>query len=232
VYVADNGKKGLEAAFTHIPDIIVSDVMMPKMDGFELSKILKEDVRTSHIPIILLTAKDTIQDRTEGYSIGVESYITKPFSASLLQSRIFNLLEARRKIAQLISSNTANKNALMIESLNKLDNEFIEQITAIVEQNLDSDRIDVEFIADKMCMSHSTLYRKIKALSGISANEFIRKVRIRNAEQLLLTGKYSISEISYMVGINSTTYFRQCFKEEFGSAPSEYVKQIMGKGGE
>jgi signal transduction histidine kinase/ligand-binding sensor domain-containing protein/AraC-like DNA-binding protein len=227
VYAANNGKRGLEEAFAHIPDIIVSDIMMPEMDGFELSKRLKEDVRTSHIPIILLTAKDTIQDRTEGYAIGVESYITKPFSAGLLQSRILNLLESRRKIAELIHNNTANKNALMIDSLSQLDNEFIEQITAIVEQNLDSDRVDVEFIADKMCMSHSTLYRKIKALSGMSANEFIRKVRIRNAEQLLLTGKYTISEISYMVGINSITYFRQCFKEEFGLAPSEYVKQIM-----
>jgi ligand-binding sensor domain-containing protein/signal transduction histidine kinase/DNA-binding response OmpR family regulator len=228
VYSANNGKKGLEVAFAHIPDIIVSDVMMPEMDGFELCKILKEDVRTSHIPIILLTAKDTIQDRTEGYSLGVESYITKPFSAGLLQSRILNLLDARRKVAELINNNTANKNTIMIESLSKLDNEFMEQITAIVEQNLDSEQVDVEFIADKMCMSHSTLYRKIKALSGMSANEFIRKVRIRNAEQLLLTGKYTISEISYMVGINSITYFRQCFKEEFGAAPSEYIKQIKG----
>lgn len=227
IYTADNGKKGLKEAFAHIPDIIISDIMMPEMDGFELSKILKEDVRTSHIPIILLTAKDSIQDRTEGYNIGVESYITKPFSASLLQSRITNLLESRKKIAELINQNTVNKNAIIIESLSKIDNEFIEKITSIIEQNLDSDKVDIGFIADKMNMSHSTLYRKIKALSGLSANEFIRKVRIRNAEQLLLTGKYTISEISYMVGINSITYFRQCFKEEFGMAPSEYVRQIM-----
>ena len=204
-------------------------MMMPEMDGFELIKILKEDVRTSHIPIVLLTAKDSIQDRTEGYNIGVESYITKPFSATLLQSRIVNLLEARKKIAELINNNTTNKNVIITESLSKIDNEFIEKVTTIIEENLDSDKVDVTFIADKMNMSHSTLYRKIKALSGISANEFIRKVRIRNAEQLLLTGKYTISEISYMVGINSITYFRQCFKEEFGMVPSEYIKQIMNK---
>jgi len=227
VYTADNGKKGIKEAFAHIPDIIISDIMMPEMDGFELSKILKEDVRTSHIPIILLTAKDTIQDRTEGYTIGVESYIAKPFSASLLQSRITNLLESRRKMAELINKNTVNKNAIIIESLSKIDNEFIEKVTSVIEQNLDSDKVDVTFIAENMNMSHSTLYRKIKALSGISANEFIRKVRIRNAEQLLLTGKYTISEVSYMVGINSITYFRQCFKEEFGMAPSEYIKQIL-----
>lgn len=227
IYTAENGKKGLEAAFTRIPDIIISDIMMPEMDGFELSRNLKEDVRTSHIPIILLTAKDTIQDRTEGYDIGIESYITKPFSANLLQSRITNLLESRKKIAELVNKNTVNKNAIIIDSLSKLDNEFIEKITSIIEQNLDSDKIDVAFIADKMNMSHSTLYRKVKALAGMTANEFIRKIRIKNAEQLLLTGKYTISEISYMVGINSITYFRQCFKDEYGLAPSEYLKQIM-----
>lgn len=229
VYTASNGKKGLKEAYTHIPDIIISDIMMPEMDGFELSRILKEDVRTSHIPIILLTAKDSIQDRTEGYNIGVESYITKPFSASLLHSRVTNLLEARRKVAELINNNTANKNAIIIDSISKIDNEFIEKVTSIIEQNLDSDNVDVAFIADKMNMSHSTLYRKVKALTGMSANEFIRKVRIRNAEQLLLTGKYTISEISYMVGMNSVTYFRQCFKEEFGLVPSEYIKQIMNR---
>lgn len=229
IYTAENGKKGLKEALTYIPDIIISDIMMPEMDGFELSKILKEDVRTSHIPIILLTAKDSIHDRTEGYNIGVDSYITKPFSTSLLDSRITNILESRRKIAEQITKNSIDKNAIMIDSLSKIDNEFIGKVTSIIEENLDSDKIDVTFIAEKMNMSHSTLYRKIKALSGMSANEFIRKVRIRNAEQLLLTGKYTISEISYIVGINSITYFRQCFKEEFGLTPSEYIKHIMKK---
>lgn len=226
VYTAANGKEGLEEAYAHIPDIVISDIMMPKMDGFEFSKILKDDIRTSHIPIILLTAKDSIQDRKEGYNIGVDSYITKPFSAALLQSRITNLLETRNKLAELISKNTINKNAVVIDSLNKIDNEFIEKVTSIIEQHIDSDKVDVVFIADKMNMSHSTLYRKIKALTGISVNEFIRKVRISNAEKLLLTGKYTISEISYMVGINSIIYFRKCFKEEFGMVPSEYLRKI------
>lgn len=226
VHTAINGKDGLAKAYSHIPDIIISDVMMPEMDGFELSKILKQDIRTSHIPVILLTAKDSIQDRTKGYEIGVESYLTKPFSANLLQSRILNLLELRRKMAEQINKNTFDKNLTIIESLNKIDDEFIKKVTAIVEDYLDSDKIDVNFIAEKVNMSHSTLYRKIKALSGISINEFIRKIRINNAEKLLLTGKYTISEISYMVGFNSITYFRQCFKEEFGAVPSEYVKNI------
>lgn len=227
IRTANNGKDGLEDALIHIPDIIISDVMMPEMDGFELSRMLKQNISTSHIPIILLTAKDSIQDRTEGYNVGVDSYIIKPFSASLLQSRIINLLETRKKLAELINKNTIKKSDIIIDALNKMDNEFIKKITSIIEQNLDSDKIDVAFIADKMNMSHSSLYRKIKALCGISANEFIRKVRISNAERLLLTGKYTISEISYMVGINSITYFRQCFKNEFGVVPSEYVKKIM-----
>lgn len=227
VYTATNGKIGLEEAYKHIPDIIISDVMMPEMDGFEMSRLLKADIRTSHIPIILLTAKDSIQDKTLGYNIGVDSYITKPFSAGLLQSRMINLLDTRKKLAELISKNTVKKSATIIDSLNEIDNEFIEKVRSIIEQNIDSDKIDVSFIAEKMNMSHSTLYRKIKALSNISVNEFIRKIRISNAEKLLLSGKYTISEISYMVGINSVTYFRQCFKDEFGMAPSEYIKKIL-----
>lgn len=228
ILTADNGKDGLDKAFKYIPDIIISDVMMPQIDGFELSKILKENVQTSHIPIILLTAKDTIQDKAEGYSIGVESYITKPFSARLLQIRITNLLESRKRMAELVRNEAINKESLAIaESLSTLDREFIEKVTSIIEDNISSNDIDVEFIADKVFVSHSSLYRKIKALAGISVNEFIRKVRLRNAERLLLTGKYTISEVSYRIGISSPTYFRQCFKDEFGMPPSEYMKQKM-----
>lgn len=228
VHTAKNGREGIEKAYEHTPDIIISDVMMPEMDGFELSRILKNDVRTSHIVIILLTAKDTIQDRRQGYDLGVESYITKPFSAGLLQSRISNLLDTRKKLAALVSENTVSKTSIIKNSLNKLDNEFLEKITTIIEDNLERETIDVAFIAERMNMSHSTLYRKVKALLGISINEFIRKVRIRKAESLLLTGKYTISEVSFMVGINSLTYFRQSFKDEFGAIPSEYLKRIMG----
>lgn len=231
VYSALNGKDGLEKASIYIPDIIISDIMMPEMDGFNLTRTLKADIRTSHIPIILLTAKDNIQDRTEGYSIGAESYITKPFSASLLRARIKNLFDTRRKIAEQIQTDTSNseKSTVVTNSLNELDKEFIEKITDIIEENIDSESLDVNFIADKIFMSHSTLYRKIKALTDMTINEFIRKIRMKLAEELLLSGKYSISEISYMVGINSVTYFRQCFKDQFGLAPTEYLKKIRGE---
>lgn len=235
VITGSNGEEGKQQALNRIPDIIVSDIMMPVMDGITLCRQLKEDVRTSHIPVILLTAKDSLQDKEEGYEVGADSYLTKPFSASLLQSRINNLLDSRKKlIAQFQQTGTSHnpnshldeKRSIITEALSKLDNEFIEKITQLVEDNLSSEKIDITYLSDKMCMSGSTLYRKMKALTGLSTNEYIRKVKMQNAERLLLEGKYNISEIAYKIGMNSTGYFRQCFKDEFGVSPSDYLKQF------
>ena len=234
VITANNGEEGTQQALSRIPDIVVSDIMMPVMDGITLCKQLKDDVRTSHIPIILLTAKDSLQDKEEGYEVGADSYLTKPFSASLLRSRINNLLDSRKKlVAQFQAQSTpgnqidlSEKRIVIAEALSKLDNEFIEKITLLIEENLSSEKIDINYLSDKMCMSGSTLYRKMKALTGLSTNEYIRKVKMENAERLLLEGKFNISEIAYKVGMNSTGYFRQCFKEEFGVSPSDYLKQI------
>ena len=235
VLTAYNGEEGKQQALSRIPDIVVSDIMMPVMDGIILCRQLKEDVRTSHIPVILLTAKDSLQDKEEGYEVGADSYLTKPFSASLLRSRINNLLESRKKLiaqfqTQSVPGNQADlkeKRIVIAEALSKLDNEFIEKITLLIEENLSSEKIDITYLSDKMCMSGSTLYRKMKALTGLSTNEYIRKVKMQNAERLLLEGKFNISEIAYKVGMNSTGYFRQCFKEEFGVSPSDYLKQII-----
>ena len=232
VKTAANGKLGKESALKEIPDIIVSDIMMPVMDGNEMCRELKKDVRTSHIPIILLTAKDSLRDKEEGYQVGADSYLTKPFSASLLHSRIENLLQSRRNLANHFSANAAisNKAAVITESLNKLDNEFIHKINQLIEERLSSDKIDISYLSDKMCMSNSTLYRKMKALTGLSTNEYVRKIRMKHAEQYLLEGKYNISEIAFKVGINNLFYFRQCFKEEFGCIPSEYLKRLKETG--
>lgn len=235
VLTAYNGEEGKQQALSRIPDIVVSDIMMPVMDGITLCRQLKEDVQTSHIPVILLTAKDSLQDKEEGYEVGADSYLTKPFSASLLRSRINNLLESRKKLiaqfqTQSVPDNQADlkeKRIVIAEALSKLDNEFIEKITLLIEENLSSEKIDITYLSDKMCMSGSTLYRKMKALTGLSTNEYIRKVKMQNAERLLLEGKFNISEIAYKVGMNSTGYFRQCFKEEFGVSPSDYLKQII-----
>ena len=226
VITAKDGKEGCELAQARNPNIIVSDIMMPVMDGIELCKRIKEDMRTSHIPVILLTAKDSLQDKEEGYASGADSYLTKPFSAKLLHSRINNLLETRKKIASLLAlADTQPKQESAVSSLNKLDNEFLQKITQIIEENLEMEKMDIAFIADKMCMSHSTLYRKIKGLTDMSANEFIRKVKMRKGVELLMSGQYTISEIAYMIGFSSVAYFRQCFKDEYGMSPSDYVKQ-------
>ena len=236
VLTASNGKEGWNLAKVRIPSVIVSDIMMPIMDGIAFCKRVKQDMRTSHIPVILLTAKDSIQDREEGYAVGADSFIAKPFSARLLSRRIENLLEGRRKLAGLIAAKTVSSVGASTQealkdlgegnhTLNKLDREFLDKVARIIEENLSMEKIDVGFIADKMCMSHSTLYRKIKCLTDMSVNEFVRKVKLKKSVDLLLGGEYSIAEISDLAGFSSVAYFRQCFKDEYGMAPSEYLKQ-------
>lgn len=228
VHSAYDGRSGLEKAFEIIPDVIVCDVMMPKLDGFEVTQQLKKDIRTSHIPLILLTAKDTIEDKTEGYELGAESYITKPFSGRLLLTRIQNILNTRKMLAEQFGSK-AFKTDQVSTSLSTLDREFIKQVQSVIETNIDSDKLDVNFIADHLAMSYSSLYRKIKALTDMTINEYIRVFRIRKAEELLITGRYSISEVSFMVGMSSMNHFRKSFKEEFGMLPSDYIKSITSK---
>uniref|UniRef100_UPI00359C330A hybrid sensor histidine kinase/response regulator transcription factor n=1 Tax=Bacteroides ovatus TaxID=28116 RepID=UPI00359C330A len=228
VLEAVNGKKALEIALNCIPNIVISDIMMPEMDGIELCRSLKEDMRTSHIPVILLTAKDSIRDKEEGYENGADSYLTKPFSAKLLHSRVYNLLESRKKLAQLIADRTkASQPEEDVESLinlNKLDTEFLKKLTDLIEANLESEKLDLNFMTDKMNMSHSTFYRKVKGLTGLSANEFIRKVKLKNSMQLLKSRRYTIKEVAYMTGFNHLSYFRECFKKEFGVSPSDILK--------
>jgi signal transduction histidine kinase/ligand-binding sensor domain-containing protein/DNA-binding response OmpR family regulator len=230
VLTAADGKEGWEITQNRIPNIVISDIMMPVMDGIELCRHIKEDMRTSHIPVILLTAKDTLQDKEEGYAAGADSFITKPFSARLLNSRINNILENRRKIAGVITSIPETESEQKhIENerknLNKLDQEFLNKVTAIIEENLSMEKMDVAFIADKMCMSHSTLYRKIKGLMEMSVNEFVRKIKMKKGMELINSGQYSLAEVSDLTGFSSVAYFRQCFKDEYGMAPTEYLKR-------
>lgn len=229
VIVAENGKTGLEIAQNNIPNIIVSDIMMPIMDGIALCQNIKEDIRTSHIPVILLTAKDSIQDKEEGYEHGADSYITKPFSAKLLRIRIQNILESRKKLAEQIASQTSESSSNLSQNetkLSKLDESFLAKITIIIEENLESEKLDIAFMMEKMNMSHTAFYRKVKALTGMSANEFIRKIRLKNSLQLILNGSCNISEAAYKSGFNDLGYFRECFKEEYKISPSEYIKQV------
>lgn len=231
VLTALNGSEGLKLAQEHIPNIIISDIMMPEIDGIELCSRVKGDIRTSHISVVLLTAKDSIHDQEIGYESGADSYLTKPFSGRLLQSRINNLLESRRVLAEQIK--TFDKGAHHTSSftkkqlrISKIDEEFIDKLTETVEENIEMEDLDIAFIKEKMNMSYSTFYRKVKGLTGIAPNEFIRKIKLKNSLHLLLSGSYQISEVAYMSGFNDVVYFRKCFKEEFGMSPSEYSKSF------
>lgn len=228
ILTAKDGQEGSLIATEKIPDIIISDIMMPIMDGIELCKTLKGNVQTSHIPIILLTAKDSEADKAEGYSIGADSYLTKPFSANLLQTRVANLLEGRVKIADYFKSGTYKKEVAS-KAMSDLDRQFINKTIAIVEENLGQEQISISFLAKQQNMSYSSFFRKLKAITGMTANEFVRDIKLQNAEKLLLTAKYSISEVAFMVGYNSMAYFRESFKSKFGMLPSQYLQSLEKK---
>lgn len=239
---ACNGREGMEQAFSKVPDIIVSDIMMPEMDGIKMTHILKEDIRTSHIPIILLTAKTSINDQEEGYDSGADSYLTKPFSAKLLHSRIRNILSGRRRLADYIVQKnisqfetsadeqqtsqkaTEEKEDAMTCQISNLDKKFLEKLNKLIENHISTDDLDMAFMTDKMAMSHSTFYRKVKALTGMSANEYIKKAKLRHSMTLLKKGKYSIAEVAILAGFNNLGNFRESFKREFGKSPSEILK--------
>jgi len=243
VKCATNGQEGFEMAHTLQPDIIITDIMMPVMDGLEMTRQLKADIVTSHIPVVVLTAKDDDLDREDGYTAGADSYLTKPFSTQLLISRVNNILRSRERMAntaapamKLSAPAAGDDDAAVTEKEDKvevkepgmtaLDRDFLDRLHNAVSEHISSENVDVAFLSDTMCMSRATLYRKVKALTGLSPNEYIRKVRMQVAEQLLAQGKFTVSEVSFKVGINSTPYFRQCFKEEFGVNPSDYVRSL------
>ena len=239
---ACNRREGMEQAFSKVPDIIVSDIMMPEMDGIKMTHILKEDIRTSHIPIILLTAKTSINDQEEGYDSGADSYLTKPFSAKLLHSRIRNILSGRRRLADYIVQKnisqfetsadeqqtsqkaTEEKEDAMTCQISNLDKKFLEKLNKLIENHISTDDLDMAFMTDKMAMSHSTFYRKVKALTGMSANEYIKKAKLRHSMTLLKKGEYSIAEVAILAGFNNLGNFRESFKREFGKSPSEILK--------
>ncbi|MFA5441464.1 MAG: response regulator, partial [Bacteroidales bacterium] len=229
VHTAKDGQEGYSLANRYMPDIIISDIMMPVMDGLKLCEKVKQNIRLSHIPVILLTAKDSNEDRSEGYKTGADSYISKPFTSEMLYARIQNLLESRKNLAkQFFNSVPENHSTELIQSgFSSIDNEFLQKITCYIEENLSSDDLDIGTLAEKMNMSSSSLYRKLKGLIGISAIEFIRKIKMRKAADMLASGNFNVSETAWNVGINSMIHFRQCFKEEYGMCPSEYKKKFQ-----
>ena len=216
VLTAGHGRDGLKTAIREIPDIIVSDIMMPVMDGITFTKAIRQDVRTSHIPVILLTAKGSDESRVEGYDVGADSYLVKPFRKALLLSRIRNLLDKRTHLMRQVSETGE------AADLSPVDSEFLTRYTQFVEEHLSEEKINIASLAGEFAMSQSTLYRKVKAVSGLSPNELIRNIRLNKAAVMLRKTDSSVSEIAWQTGFGSTVYFRTCFKERYGQTPSEY----------
>jgi signal transduction histidine kinase/DNA-binding response OmpR family regulator len=222
VLLAQDGLEGLSIAQQEIPDLIISDLMMPKLDGLQVSTTLKQDERTSHIPIILLTAKADQKTKLEGFETGVDDYITKPFDMTELQVRILNLIENRKKIQHKFSSRlTLKPSDVNIESI---DERFIQKAIKAIEAHMDDSSFGVDTLARELAMSQAQLYRKIKALTNFKPVDLIRHIRLERAASMLRQQAGNVAEIAYQVGFNNLSYFAKCFKEKYGETPSEYLK--------
>ena len=215
---ATNGEQGLEKARREVPKLVVCDVMMPVMDGLEFTKRLKEDTATSHIPVVLLTARSLSEQRKEGYDTGADSYITKPFSGQVLLSRIENLMRSRVMLRSVFAGD--KQEAEEEEKLNAADKSFVGRLRAAIQENLGDSDFSVERLGEEIGLSRVQLYRKVKALTGQTPVELLRKARLAKARQLLEKTEKSVSEIAYEVGFTSPSYFNKCFKDEFDINPS------------
>jgi signal transduction histidine kinase/ligand-binding sensor domain-containing protein/DNA-binding response OmpR family regulator len=218
---ADNGHDGIRLAQERIPDLIISDVLMPGRDGISLCKEIKSDVRTSHIPVILLTAKASTEDHVTGIDNGADIYVSKPFSLQVLRSHVRQIIHARRNLYARFSQEAYLMPAGLAD--NNLDKEFLQTAINYVEKNLLNTQLSVESLAALYNVSRSQVYRKIKALTGHSAVEFIRTIRLKKALKLMEEKRLTLSEIAYRTGFNSLSYFTRSFKDQYGKAPSEYL---------
>lgn len=243
VLTATNGREGLEIAGREVPDIIVTDIMMPVMDGMEMTRLLKTDVATSHIPVVMLTAKDTQSAREEGYETGADSYLIKPFSASLLVARINNIISRRHMLTEYFKKNEVvveeapatesqsedlNRDRdKLLSSIGDIDREFLAKVDNLILSGIEKgETVNIDYLIDGVCMSRPTLYRKMKALTGMSANEYTRKVKVSKAKELMLEGRLSLNEIADATGFNSIGYFRESFKAVFGVSPGDFLKSL------
>ncbi len=222
VVAESDGISGLERARNYDADLIICDVLMPGMNGFEVTRKLKEDFTTSHIPIILLTALDSPDKQLEGVETGADAYITKPFSPKYLLTRIYKLIEQREKLREKFSNDPTNVKPALCTS-NK-DQEFAEELQTKVEAHIHNLNFTVEDLISMMNMGRTIFYRKVRGVTGYSPNKYIHIIRLKKAAELLRENKHTVSEICYMVGMNDPFYFSKCFKQQFGVAPSVYQK--------
>ena len=250
VVEAADGREGANKALKYLPDIIISDVMMPEKDGIEMTRELRADMTTSHIPIILLTAKTTIESKLEGLEYGADDYITKPFSATYLQARVENLLMQRKKLQSFyrdslmhIDISAGQEDAPVATDvpsaeegtsetvpatleMSPNDRKFMDKLVELMEQNMDNGELVVDDLVRELAVSRSVFFKKLKTLTGLAPIEFIKEMRIKRATQLIETGEFNMTQISYMVGINDPRYFSKCFKAQVGMTPTEYRDKV------
>lgn len=226
VVKAPNGSKGLETAMEIIPDIIISDVMMPEMDGLEMCRRLKLDERTSHIPVILLTARQSDESRVEGYETGADAYLTKPFSSVVLQAQVQNLLDQRQRLRELFQKGTDIE--IKKISINAADEAFLNKVMQHIYNNLEDEEFNINALAELLNMSRSQFYRKIKALTNQSLLDFVTTIRMNKALEYLISGDFNITETAYKVGYSMSSNFTRTFTRHFGTSPSKYIESIKG----
>lgn len=221
VIEAANGLEGIRKAMKYVPDLIISDVMMPGIDGIECCRRLKSELQTCHIPVILLTACSLDEQRIQGYDGGADSYISKPFSSQLLLARIHNLIDSHQRLKQFFG----DRQTLAKEDICDLDKDFVEKFKALIEEKMGDSELNVEDLGREMGLSRVQLYRKIKSLTNYAPNELLRMSRLKRAASLLASSGMTVAEIAYEVGFTSPSYFTKCYKEQFGESPTEFLKR-------
>jgi signal transduction histidine kinase/ligand-binding sensor domain-containing protein/DNA-binding response OmpR family regulator len=221
VHTASDGLAGWSLAKEHMPDLIISDVMMPGMDGITLCRNLKSDIDTSHIPVILLTARTPLIFKMEGLETGADDYVTKPFNFSVLEARVWNLIESRQRLR------SRYQKEIMLEpqniAISETDGYFLSKVLAFIEKHMGDETLSVEQLSDEVAMHRNTFTKKIKALTDQTAVEFIRSIKLKRASQLLSQGQLNVNEVAYSVGFSDVNHFRKCFKEQFGYTPKEQI---------
>ncbi|HZM13125.1 MAG TPA: response regulator, partial [Bacteroidales bacterium] len=232
VIEAGNGSEGFEIARSQLPDIIITDLMMPVMDGLEMARRIREEVTTSHIPVVVLTAKTDLDTQVEALKTGADDFITKPFSSTYLKAKIESILNQRKKLQEIFLSNLADYHpestvkALDISpsapAIERYDDKLMKKVMEVMEQNINNADLTVEELVSGIGIGRSVFFKKLKSLTGLAPIEFIREVRVKRAAQLIESGEYTISQVTYMVGCNDPHYFSRIFKQRFGMTPSEY----------
>ena len=219
---ASNGEEGLRKSFEEIPDLIISDIMMPKIDGIELCRQLKSDARTSHIPVILLTAKATLNDKLEGLETGADDYIMKPFEAEELKARIKNLLEQRKRIHEYFQRHEIFE--VKEKGVTNVDKKFLQKVLELINENIENPGFSIDYFADNLAISRSLLHKKLIALVGESPGELVKRIRLNKAAKLIENNSGNVTEVAFEVGFNDPSYFAVCFKKQFGVSPSHFKK--------